>query len=54
MVPAHTGRTMVGMATPPADRPLHPQNSGNGCLALVAHLVVDLATLGSIGPRPGR
>ena len=45
---------MVGMATPPADRPLHPQNSGKGCLALAALVVVDLVTLGSNRPRSGR
>ncbi len=46
---------MVDMkATPPADRPLHPQNSGNGCLAHVAHATVDLSWAFSIGIRPTR
>ena len=44
----------AGVATPPADRPRHPQNSGNSCLALVAHLVVDLVMIDSIGPLPSR
>ena len=39
-------------ATPPADRPLHPKNSGNGCLAFVTHVIVDLSWAGSTGMRP--
>lgn len=41
---------MVGTAAPPADRPLHPQNSGNGCLALVALVLVDLVGIGGWAP----